>query len=227
MTDVTRNETPVEVPTSPLARSRTSAGMSRVTHVGSAMPKRLPAMTPSITMTMNTQSIRLPGSRNVSLGRQQVEHQAGGVDDQRHRRRGLHDPLLVVVVDEAAEPDPRRGDGDEEDPGDHAGGEHRPGLEVDPERHGEPHREVHDRHGQRVEQQVQERPLRRLAEVEPRSLGGHDVVLLGGPSTVDQPTDDNSSVFRRNQRPGARGRRVDAASSRARWSSGRLRVSGV
>ena len=68
MTDVTRNETPVEVPTSPLARSRTSAGISRVTQVGRAMPKRFPAMTPSITMTTNTHSRRLPGSRNVSSG---------------------------------------------------------------------------------------------------------------------------------------------------------------
>ena len=68
MTEVTRKDTPVDVPTSPLARSRTSAGMSRVTQVGSAMPKRLPAMTPSITMTMNTHSSRLPGSRNVSSG---------------------------------------------------------------------------------------------------------------------------------------------------------------
>ena len=110
---------------------------------------------------------------------EQVEHEAGGVDDQRHRRRGLHDPLLVMVVDEAAEPDPGRRDGDEEDPGDHAGGEHRLGLEVDPEGHGEPHGEVHDRHGQRVEQQVQEGSLRRLAKVEPGSLGGHGVVLLG------------------------------------------------
>ena len=68
ITEVTRNDTPVAVPTRPLARSRTFSGMSSVTQVGSAMVKRLPAITPSMTMTMKTHSTGFAGSRNDSSG---------------------------------------------------------------------------------------------------------------------------------------------------------------
>ena len=68
ITEVTRNDTPVAVPTSPFALSRRSSGMSRVTSVGIAMVRRLPVTTPSISSTTNTHSRTLPGSRNVASG---------------------------------------------------------------------------------------------------------------------------------------------------------------
>ncbi len=67
-TDVTRKLTPVAVPTSPFARSRTAAGTSRVTSVGSAIVRRFPAMTPSIRATTSVHSSGLVGSRNPSAG---------------------------------------------------------------------------------------------------------------------------------------------------------------
>ena len=66
MTDVTRNPTPDTVPTSPFARSRSSAGTSRVTSVVVAIVRMLPATTPSMTSTTNTHSSRLSVRRNVS-----------------------------------------------------------------------------------------------------------------------------------------------------------------
>jgi hypothetical protein len=68
ITEVTRNDNPVAVPTSPLALSRRSSGMSRVTRVGIAIVRRLPVTTPSISSTTKTHSRRLPGSRNTTSG---------------------------------------------------------------------------------------------------------------------------------------------------------------
>ncbi|GAA3157988.1 hypothetical protein GCM10020001_097540 [Nonomuraea salmonea] len=67
-TDVTRKLTPVELPTSPLARSRPSSGTSRVTRVGSAIVLMLPTMTPTISSTTITHRTTLPGSVKVSSG---------------------------------------------------------------------------------------------------------------------------------------------------------------
>ena len=68
ITEVTRNETPVVVPTRPLARSRRCSGTSRVTSVGRAMPRMLPAITPSISTTTNTHSSGLAASRHTASG---------------------------------------------------------------------------------------------------------------------------------------------------------------
>ncbi len=46
-TDVTANDTPVTVPTMPLARSRRSSGTSSVTHVDMAMLRIIPATDPA------------------------------------------------------------------------------------------------------------------------------------------------------------------------------------
>ena len=67
-TDVTRNETPVAVPTRPFARSRTAAGTSSVTSVGRAIVRRLPVITPSMSVTTKPHSSGLAGSRKVSAG---------------------------------------------------------------------------------------------------------------------------------------------------------------
>ncbi|SUE29271.1 Uncharacterised protein [Nocardia farcinica] len=67
-TEVTRCETPVAVPTSPLARSRTRSSNSAVTIVGSAIPRTFPLITPVISSTMNSHSHALPGSRHSSAG---------------------------------------------------------------------------------------------------------------------------------------------------------------
>lgn len=77
-TEVTRKDTPVAVPTSPLARSRTGAGTSRVTSVGSAMVRRFPAITPSISATTSVHSSGLVGSRKASAGasRSSARHSA-------------------------------------------------------------------------------------------------------------------------------------------------------
>jgi hypothetical protein len=68
ITDVTRNETPDVVPTSPFARSRTASGTRSVTRVGSAMPRRFPEITPSISTTTNTHSSGLAASRHSVSG---------------------------------------------------------------------------------------------------------------------------------------------------------------
>ena len=68
MTEVIRNETPDVVPTRPFARSRSGSGTSSVTIVGRAMPRRPPAMTPSMSSTTKVHSSGLAGSRNVSAG---------------------------------------------------------------------------------------------------------------------------------------------------------------
>ena len=68
ITEVTRNDTPMVVPTRPLALSRRSSGMSRVTRVGIAIERRLPVTTPTISSTTKTQSRTLAGSWNVSSG---------------------------------------------------------------------------------------------------------------------------------------------------------------
>ena len=68
ITEVTRNDTPVALPTSPFALSRRSSGISRVTRVGIAIVRRLPATTPTISRTTNTHRRTLPGSRKVASG---------------------------------------------------------------------------------------------------------------------------------------------------------------
>ena len=68
ITEVTRNDTPLALPTSPFALARPSSGISRVTSVGRAMVRRLPATTPTISRTTKTHSRTLPGSSKVESG---------------------------------------------------------------------------------------------------------------------------------------------------------------
>ena len=65
-TDVMANETPVTVPTSPLARSRRSAGTSSVTQVDSAMLRSWPATDPANVRAMRIQNHGRPRSSRLS-----------------------------------------------------------------------------------------------------------------------------------------------------------------
>jgi len=78
------------------------------------------------------------------LGRQLIQRERHGVEDRRDHRRDLHYGLLPVMVDQAAKPDPADGRGHQEDASDHSSCEHRLGFQENPERDGEPHREVDD-----------------------------------------------------------------------------------
>jgi hypothetical protein len=68
ITDVTRNETPVVVPTRPLALSRRSSGINTVTSVCRAIVRILPVITPNMVSTMKTHNITLAGSVKVCSG---------------------------------------------------------------------------------------------------------------------------------------------------------------
>ena len=68
ITEVTRKLTPIDMPTSPFARSRRSSGISAVTRVDRAIPRMLPAITPIIASTMNTHSRMLAGSVKTCFG---------------------------------------------------------------------------------------------------------------------------------------------------------------
>ena len=68
ITDVASRVTPVVVPTSPLARSRRSGSISRVTMVIIAIPRTLPAITPNIASTTNTHNQRLDARVNAPSG---------------------------------------------------------------------------------------------------------------------------------------------------------------
>src|SRR5215212_471752 len=157
ITEVTRKLMPDAVPTSPLARSRRLSGISTVTIVDMAIMRIFPAITPAINNTTKTHSTMLVGSRNRSSGVSRYSARGRRVEHHRHQRRRLHHRLLAVMVDQTAEPDPGQGRGYQEQPGDHAGGEDRSGLQEDIERDGEPDREVDDRNEQRVGQKREER----------------------------------------------------------------------
>ena len=68
ITDVTSIVTPVAVPTRPLARSRRSGSISRVTIVIIAIIRTLPAITPNMASTMNNQSQMLEARVKASSG---------------------------------------------------------------------------------------------------------------------------------------------------------------
>jgi hypothetical protein len=61
-TEVTRKDTPLVVPTRPLARSRNDSGISTVTSVARAIERRFPEMTPDINSTTKIHSSARPGS---------------------------------------------------------------------------------------------------------------------------------------------------------------------
>ncbi len=67
-TDVIAKTTPLAVPTSPLARSRPSSGTRSVTVVDSATMRRLPAIAPTRTRTMNAQNAGCARSRIPAAG---------------------------------------------------------------------------------------------------------------------------------------------------------------
>ena len=75
-TDVIANDTPVTVPTMPLARSRRSSGTSSVTHVDRAMPRICPATDPT--------SVAATSSQNHGL---RQPEQLVGVDGHEDDRR--------------------------------------------------------------------------------------------------------------------------------------------
>ncbi len=68
ITDVTRNDTPEVVPTSPLALSRLPSSIRAVTMVGRAIVRMLPTMTPNMSSTISAHSGTLAGSVNSSRG---------------------------------------------------------------------------------------------------------------------------------------------------------------
>ena len=67
-TEVIANDTPVTVPTRPLALSRRSSGTSRVTHVDIAMPRICPATEPSNVKPASTQNNGLRSCSRSAAG---------------------------------------------------------------------------------------------------------------------------------------------------------------
>ena len=174
-TEVIANETPVTVPTMPLARSRRSSGTSSVTHVDRAMPRICPATEPSSVTPTSTQNHGLR-RRSRSLGVDGEEHD--GRDDEAARRTSRWSSIigvvLAVAVDVGAEERAEHGRGDAERAADHAGGDDRAGLEVHPERQREPQERAGHAADQRVDQQPVEDPHRSTdATGEPNSSGGN------------------------------------------------------
>ena len=164
-TDVTANDTPVIVPTMPLARSRRSSGTSSVTHVDIAMLRIWPATEPSRVSPVMHPEQRVVQAQQV-VGRDDQEHRGGADEAERHDRRGQHHRrLLAVAVDVGAERRAEDGGRDAEGATDHAGDDDRPGLEVDPERQREPQ----ERAGDAADEGVDEQPAERAVGV-----GRHD-----------------------------------------------------
>jgi hypothetical protein len=83
----------------------------------------------------------------------------------------LHDGLLAVVINQAAEPDPTEGSGHQKDAGHHACCQYRFGLQEHPEGDRKPYGEVDDGNEQRVDQQVHEGAIVASAEVQGARLG--------------------------------------------------------
>jgi hypothetical protein len=68
ITDVTSIDTPLVVPTMPLARSRRDSSNSAVTTVGRAIERRLPTITPSISSVISAHRRTLAGSVHSTAG---------------------------------------------------------------------------------------------------------------------------------------------------------------
>ena len=167
-TDVTANDTPVTVPTMPLARSRRSSGTSSVTHVDIAMLRIWPATEPSRVRPVITQNSGLRRLQQV-VGRDDQEHRRGADEAERHDRRGQHHRrLLAVAVDVGAERRAEDGRRDAEGATDHAGHDDRAGLQVDPERQREPQ----ERAGHAADERVDEQPAERAVGVGRHDGGG-------------------------------------------------------
>ena len=156
-TDVTANDTPVTVPTMPLARSRRSSGTSSVTHVDMAMLRIIPATDPASVAPTRIQN-QGASSWSSSSASTSTNTIAASPKHSADTERGQHHGgVLAVVVDVGAEggADGRRRDA--VGAADHAGGDDRAGLEVHPEGEGEPQEGAGDPRHQRVEQQLPER----------------------------------------------------------------------
>ena len=121
------------------------------------------------------------------------EHRRGGGEaTRRDRRRQHHRRLLAVPVDVRAERRSEHGRRDAERAADHAGGDDRAGLQVHPERQGEPQERARDAADERVDEEAPERVLtvrqgvRRLLRIlGPHSIDGiharcHDLVCSCG-----------------------------------------------
>ena len=145
------------MPTSPFALSRRSFGTSRVTSVGSAMLRTLPAMTPNMTDRMNNHKATLATSVKRRSGTSMHAARRRRIEREGYRAGAQHHRFLAMMVDEAAEPDAERRGEHEIDAGDHPGREHRPRLEEYPEGHREPDREIGDVRDQVVCQELMER----------------------------------------------------------------------
>ena len=158
-TDVIANETPVTVPTIPLARSRRSSGTSSVTHVDSAMPRICPATEPSSVSATSIQNhgLRIRSTWSASTARNRTV--AAAKHDADSGRRDDHREVLAVVVDERAERWSEERRRQAEGAADDARRHDRAGLEVHPERQREPEERARDAADQRVDQQLAERVL--------------------------------------------------------------------
>ena len=141
-TEVMAKDTPVTVPTMPLARSRRSSGTRRVTQVDRAMPRIWPATEPEqrrprrAPRTTGCAGGGDPAPSTARKTRVATAKQAADTRGQHHRL------VLAVVVDVGAEERAEHRRGDAEGAADHPGRHHRPGLEVHPERQGEPQERV-------------------------------------------------------------------------------------
>ena len=181
-TEVSANDSPVTVPTMPLAWSRWSSGTSSVTLVDRAMPshltghraeqrrRRRAARTRGRPAGAATRR-RRPGTRR---GDREAHGRHGGGED--------HGGVLAVAVDEGAERRAEHGGRDAEGAADEPGRHHRVGLQVDPEGQGEPQEGAGQRGHQRVGEQVAEHG-RRAVGVERRG-GGPPVTASVGSGRV-------------------------------------------
>ena len=214
-TDVIANATPFAVPTRPFARSRPSSGTRSVTVVDRATARRLPAIAPVSTSTTSAQKAGLVRSRNDDSGESE-NRTAASVKvaseialDRQHRR------APEMPVHEGAEG--HAGDGDEEHvpAADDRGGEHRQGLQVDPERQREPQEVVGHARGERVghEQVEDARAIGRRGGVV-RSIGGHGSGVL---ARIHRRVDERRARASSVRVAGARCRQ----STIARWRSSR------
>ena len=175
-TDVIANATPFAVPTSPFARSRPSSGTSRVTVVERATDRRLPAIAPPSTSTMNAQKPGWPRSRSADAGATTKTNPASAKADERDRAREQHRRPAQVPVHVGPEEHRRDGDQEHVAAADDRRGQHGPGLEVDPERQREPQEVVRDVGDERVRDEQMEGTHRVTSMTAPPS----------GPQTLDR-----------------------------------------
>ena len=234
-TDVMANETPVTVPTMPLARSRRSLGDEQrharrhgdAAHLAGDRAEQREAGEHPEQRVAQLQQVgrrRRRRTRAVAAAKQTVVI----VGRQHHRR------LLAVAVDVRAERRAEDGGRDAEGAADDAGGDDRAGLEVHPERQGEPQERARHAADERVDEQAAERPLVAVRRRKPGRASGAvqhhrpDRRLIDRtsprPSSRTRPIADGGSDGGRGRNSSPRGDTSSMQQARVRSRSTRARV---